>query len=527
VARILAFLRNTGEDVKEGWGHLAPNTKVQVSLALVFLCLAIVGIFWVGSRPHFVPLFGGGLASEDVIAIRNYLDDQGVTYELKNQGTSVHVPSAKRTNLRVELNAQNLPSKSASGVGWEIFDTQSFGDDKFMQEIKHQRAVKGSILQQIEGMDFVRSATIEITHAKNRFLARDRKPSEAAVTVDVPDSITDEQIDTLVGLIAYAGGVHLDTDNIALMTTSGRWLKRPPSDKLIAMASNRLEHQNEVETYLKNKISQYLAEAGQSMAAVGVRADVSMDTVHESRRDMSEGTPVSKLVTTNDTKTNEPFPTGQAGAAANPPEGVDEVRTTLSEERKETWENLEPSSTLTETDTPPGNINDVTVAVTLDWKYTNRDENDAAIPDGEPLRYTNWEPEELDDWADKIALLAGPGIDPANVIVDDHPLSAKRPAFDSETPSLSVASLGWWAPYMPLLRGAGVILALLIGFIILRRLALSAISGPQVEELPEDEPMDIEELRRRQISESVDEMSKENPEQVASLLRSWIGDTEE
>ena len=70
----------------------------------------------------------------------------------------------------------------------------------------------------------------------------------------------------------------------------------------------------------------------------------------------------------------------------------------------------------------------------------------------------------------------------------------------------------------------------IVALIIVRRLLLRSLIRPEDEK--EEVAVEIptataEEMRKREIAAEVDRLSNEEPEMVASLLRSWLSESEE
>jgi len=91
--------------------------------AMSAVTLALVGFFSFliihMTTPQMVPLFTD-LSMEDSAAIAKDLDRQGVSYEIKNNGAIILVPSDKVARLRMKEAESGLPK--GGGVGYEIFD---------------------------------------------------------------------------------------------------------------------------------------------------------------------------------------------------------------------------------------------------------------------------------------------------------------------------------------------------------------------------------------------------------------------
>jgi flagellar M-ring protein FliF len=106
-----------------------------VTLALMaFFAFLIVR----ATAPQLSPLFTD-LSVEDSSAIVKDLERQGISYDLKNEGSVVLVPREQIPRLRMKLAEGGLPK--GGGVGYEIFDkSDALGATSVVLNINHLRA---------------------------------------------------------------------------------------------------------------------------------------------------------------------------------------------------------------------------------------------------------------------------------------------------------------------------------------------------------------------------------------------------
>jgi len=68
----------------------------------------------------------------------------------------------------------------------------------------------------------------------------------------------------------------------------------------------------------------------------------------------------------------------------------------------------------------------------------------------------------------------------------------------------------------------------LVGFLLARRAMLRIMAATPIEEEEMEAPKpSTAEMRKRQIAEEVENLSQQQPEAVASLLRAWMTESEE
>jgi flagellar M-ring protein FliF len=128
---------------------LPTRSKIVVGLA----ALAIVGVMLfmlrLASAPSYTTL-AAGLAPSDTGKVTAALDEQGIAYELRANGTSVAVEKASVATARVALAGQGVSVDAGSEQkGFELFDQQKLGASDFQQQVTYQRALEGEIARTI------------------------------------------------------------------------------------------------------------------------------------------------------------------------------------------------------------------------------------------------------------------------------------------------------------------------------------------------------------------------------------------
>src|ERR671925_1852638 len=86
-------------------------------LGIAFLMLRIAG------APSYTML-ASGLDPAKTGEITASLDEQGIGYELRNNGTALAVEKSQAAQARVALAGQGVSVNAGSGEGFELFDKQ-------------------------------------------------------------------------------------------------------------------------------------------------------------------------------------------------------------------------------------------------------------------------------------------------------------------------------------------------------------------------------------------------------------------
>ena len=107
--------------------------------------LAILGgiSYWAG-QPDYALLFRD-LEPTDANRVVESLQEQKVSYDLRENGTAVFVPREEVYELRLSFAGEGLISNGS--VGYELFDEGTLGMTDFMQKLNMKRALEGELVR--------------------------------------------------------------------------------------------------------------------------------------------------------------------------------------------------------------------------------------------------------------------------------------------------------------------------------------------------------------------------------------------
>ncbi len=519
------FFIQLSRGVAQAWRKLTPSARVNMAAASLITVLAIVGIVAFQARPHYRPLYTD-VPLEESGRIQSLLTDQGIRFTLQNNGQTILVPVEDRTRARVALAQEGLPSQQ--GKGFELFDQQNLLANEYQQNIQYQRALRVELMRQLNEFDFVKRSSANITIPRDTVFAESQLPASAAVTLETTRDLTPREVKGVLQLISSFGGGSLTPNNITLMTTTGKVLSMPSEDGTIGAANSKLEVIEAFEKAREQRVLDKLRKMGKN-AVVSVSAKFDFTTERRTVNEVTEGATVVSQTTTSETK-NEPVAQGTPGTAAFPPEGVmQQPQLATSETSEEVIENMQPSTTTIETTSEPGNITGYSVSVVVEGGYETAAAADGADPNAPPERtYVPRTAEEKTKSRSSVAAAVGPEVSPESVQIFDHPFSIDKigevetafNAAQAEMPRINLQELG---------INLGKALLVVLGFLVVRSLLKRAVVdvGPVIEERIEMPTVPPEELRKRQVAAEVERMSKESPEAIAAILRSWMNEAED
>jgi flagellar M-ring protein FliF len=291
------------------------------------------------------------------------LDNMGVAYRV--QGGAIYADAARRDALRLELARDSLPRQDV--VGYELFDNlNSFAMSSDMFDTAYWRAKEGELARTVLAMPNVRAARVHIGQGAGRGLTARRQPATASVTLTAEPPIDSRRAQAVQYLVALAVP-GLKPEDVAVIDTQGGLLAGPGlDDRTSPDASGELGRAAALKSDLLSLLE---ARVGPGNVRVNVALDVETDSVSRTERRFDPDGRVLRSTTTSDRSDQSDGTTGAVTVASNLPEGAGGSGN-QSSERSETTETMryEISEILTTTESLPGRVTRMSVAILLDHK---------------------------------------------------------------------------------------------------------------------------------------------------------------
>lgn len=307
--RITAALRSVGGK----FGSFTPGQKAVSIVAVI--AIAVGGYFfatWV-SKPTYSPLFSN-LASTDAAAIVEQLDADGVPYELTDGGNTILVPKDQVYTLRLQMSGQGLPADSSNG-GYSILDNQNVMTSEFMQQVGYRRAMEGELANTIKSIDGVQAATVHLAIPQKDVFTDDQQKPTASVLVasGAGKELTDDQVQAVVHLVS-SSVEGLEPSAVTVVGADGKVLSSANgSGSAGGSSDSRARAVSDYESRLNASVQRMLDQAlGAGNAVVNIAADLDFDNTETKSRKYS-ATPNMPPVAES-TKT-EKYSGGAAGGA--------------------------------------------------------------------------------------------------------------------------------------------------------------------------------------------------------------------
>jgi len=518
------FLRQLLNGIRQAWKELSLSARINLALAALAVVAVIALVVIMGAKPQYVTL-STNVEPSQLPKIVDALTAESISYQLANGNKDILVPITERSSAQLLLAEKELPVGRTVPPGFELFKETELMTNQWLQDVKFMRAVQGELQRILNAFDFVEYSYVLIREAKEELFVSEQKPSEAAVTLAIKRPLTKEEVKAIVSIVDHAGGPNLHPGNITVTTTKGDVLYMPPQSEFASLASSKLELVADWEKQRETKLMTKLREMG-VRGTVSVSAKMDFDQKESTDEKISEGTELSTYSTSTTNTSTEKLPEGAPGAFANPPEGtVKPGGTTTNEETTEEITNYEPSRTVTKTKTDPGNVVKFVVAMVIegDYKESKDDQGNTT------RQYTGLTEERKQTFMDLAKATVGEGEIPTEVTILDHPFKIDELAAVTGAVEAAQGERRWDQAMHWIWVGMEVV-ALVIGFLFIRRLLSRAIAIPEVAEEEEASALPEatrEDLRRQDVATEVGRLSEREPEVVAALLRTWIAEGHE
>jgi flagellar M-ring protein FliF len=530
-----------------GIGRLAAIIGVSAGVAAALFALVLN----VGAEPK--ALLYANLDLKEASSISQALDQAGIKYEAKGDGSTIMVARDKVASTRLMLSSKGLPTSGS--VGYEIFDnTSALGQTDFVQNLNRQRALEGELARTIRSLDGVTFARVQLVLPKRQMFEEEAEQPTASVVIGVAGrQPSPDQVRALQNLVAGAVP-NLKPDRVTIVDQNSRLLGGGDGEAAAGQAAD--DQRSATEEKIRKQIKELVeGVVGPGKARVQVTADVDMSqvTTQEEKYDPDGQVVRSTQTTEENAKQNQPDTSGQASASANVPgtPGANSTSTNASASgRTEETTNYEISKTTKTTVEAPGAIKKLSIAVAVDGVT-------APGAKGQPGAYTPRTAQEMQYIEQLVRSAAGYDASRGDQV------SVINVRFDRDAAAEGVTAAGskmFDFDKNDLMRGgellvAAIVAALIIFFVVrpllsaagggaaggVRMLAAGSGGGlaqlthdPQTGEmraLPNLPPSEVEQRIdiakiegqvRASSVKSVSDFVDKHPEESVSILRSWL-----
>ncbi len=364
-----------GENPVNGVVDVLKRLGPQKLLALGAVTLALMGFFAFiilrVTAPAMTTLFSD-LNLQDSASVMRELDQRGIKYEVRNEGSLVLVPKDQALRLRMDLASKGLPQ--GGGIGYEIFDKgDSLSATSFVQNINQLRALEGELARTIRALDRVQNARVHLALPERQLFQRERRDARASIVLKVRGELDPGQVRAIRHLVASAVQ-GLKPERISIVDEAGRLLADGAGEAgdVSAMAS---EKQLGFESRMRRQIEDIVASVvGRGRARVQVAAEMDFNRIQQTQESFDpESRVVRSTQTRNENNLSNDAREGQVTVnnelpGANGGQNAQNTAREASQKNEETV-NYEISKTVRTEVIEGGRVKRLSVAVLVDGMY--------------------------------------------------------------------------------------------------------------------------------------------------------------
>lgn len=350
----------------EGFKSFSVGQKAVLVVAV--LALIVGGYFFAAwaSKPTMAPLFSN-LAATDASAIVEKLSAASVEYELADGGATIMVPRDQVYDLRLQMAGQGLPA--GEDTGYSLLDKQGVTTSEFMQHVSYQRALEGELASTIGSIDGVEAATVHLALPQKDVFADDEQKPTASVLVKTAagKDLQDSQVQAIINLVS-SSVEGMDAADVTLAGADGSVLAKGGQATTAAggdaSSKQTVLFENKMQDSIRSMLEQVV---GKGKVAVTVTADLDYDNTETKTQTYNSDANTQPLAESQKTETFSGNGNAVGGVL-----GPDNIQVPSGSNGSNSYENSTTTknnavNSVTETrDSAPGAIRRMGIAVLLD-----------------------------------------------------------------------------------------------------------------------------------------------------------------
>ncbi len=197
-----------------GWAVAAGSFAAAVIVIYLFLHMV--------SQPSYSTL-ASGLNPAQTGKMTSALDQQGIGYQLQNNGTALAVPSNETSQARVALASAGVLDSSQPDL--KLFEKQNLSESTFQQQVNYQRAMQGQLEETIDNVQGVSGAQVELVlpTPQSQLFASSQTAASAAVLLSGTTSLEPTSVRGIAQLVA-SSVPGLSASKVTITNASGQLL---------------------------------------------------------------------------------------------------------------------------------------------------------------------------------------------------------------------------------------------------------------------------------------------------------------
>ena len=563
------FFQNIRNAITNNWSNWSLAQR-SIGIGVVALLLAgFISLFFWGGSPSQTAVFNVAIQDQDALdrmAMR--LDQENIPYAIDDGKIYVADSHTSRKVRALLVQADLVPNNLDP---WAVFDVQRWTTSQFENDVRLRQAITLSLEQHITALDTIDSTSVTLVIPKREVLRDMQQPTKASVILTPkPGANLQEdkkQIEGIVRLISFAVS-GLSADNITILDNNGSVLNDFESLKdfdRLALGAKVLKQKKIEEAELTRKIAQSLSTiVGRERVEI---INVAIDLDYVDRREKSKEylpitlkednpatpydetevlapAPVSMAITKENFEGSAFNPEGPAGQEGQTPPAYKELENTPGKYVKDsTVNNYQYGEREREEVASPLETKRIAVGVAIDgtWERVYDDSGNLKIVNGKIQREYEPVPQEvLESIRNVLENSLGINEDRGDTVtVENIPFDHSGEfALENEVYAAQKARQRILLILVGILVGL-IILGLLFRIVMQERerrkrareeelarqhQAMREAALRAAEEDIASSQMAVASRGNVELQESAINLTRDNPQGVAQLIRMWIAD---
>lgn len=494
--------------------NVTPRGRIVLALSAFALVVVLFFGMQMAGRPSYA-LVSTGMDPSETGKVAAALDEEGVKYELRNNGTALAVEKSQTAQARIVLAGKGLGGGSGTQPGFELFDKQKIGTSDFQQQVTYQRALEGQISKTIDQVQGVNGSQVRLVLADDQLFAESATPATAAVLLTGSSSALEPTAVRGIAQLVSSSVKGLKLDNVSITDGAGELLW-PRGEGGSGGSVSKQTVQARYEAQVEAGIAALLTRTvGPGKAEVQVSADVNADQATKDELTYGESTPLKETTESEKLEGGAAGAGAASGTTANIPgvaqAGGANASAGQGYDRKSTTRQFGVDKTVIRTKVAPGAVNKLNVALIVD----------KSVPAA-----------ELPALQKAVSSAAGIDADRGDTLAVSQIAFAKAAKVDAPSMSPAGGMIGY-AKYGA--AGLGLLAFMFFSARHLRRREgellmrepnwLREIEAPTtLAQLERPRGSSLPERSENPARQQIEELATREPERVAQQIRTWMRD---
>lgn len=563
------WLKNVLGKVRDLWSKWKPIQKVILIGIIAIVIVTIIAVANLSSKPTSVRLFNAAVTDQASLSkILDRISEENIQVNTTSEGFITVDDETTARRLRDVLISENLVPSNIDP--WASFYDRSWSTTDAEQNQKKKVIIQNQLKMHIETLNGIQMADVNLVLPDNELFTADQNPVTASVIIRTnPSSDFLQNRTKIKGLqdIVISAVEGLRADNLVISDSEGNQINdfagMAESDRVdIISKQQKLIQKQEVQirakilkafqkTYTEDRCRDMVVTVEMDMSEkksdsttyspIVIKED-NPDTPYDDS-EYRDTLPISQQTVTKEWQGTGYNPEGPAGVEGQTPPVYSDMSNVIgkSTETGLTQNNVINTTQTTENVAPK--IDKVSVSVNIDGKWTKikdpKTGNPVVAEDGSLSRqYTPLTPEEISEAEKSIRGAIAYDRNRGDTVVVTNIAYDRDAEFEAEDRAYFAAIQRRNTIILIFI----VIAVILVAFILFRMIskAIDKRRREREKRLLEERQraaqqrlwdaqedgmqvtMSVEETRRMELLENAVNMSKEHPEDVAMLIRTWL-----